>query len=124
MAVNRSPPDHGKDGTSRCDRPEPACMPLLRRPATRSTPSTLREITSYGHQHQPARMGLHLATRDWHVFPIAPGANKPPVIDRWGIRASTDPQQINRWWQHIPSEGTSGAQLRRTDFDVGHKGLG
>jgi hypothetical protein len=45
---------------------------------------------------------LHLATRGWHVFPITPGAKKPPVIDRWETRASTDPDQINHWWHHIP----------------------
>ncbi len=45
---------------------------------------------------------LYLAARGWHVFPIAPGAKKPPVIDRWETRASTDPDQITRWWQHIP----------------------
>ena len=45
---------------------------------------------------------LHFAARGWHVFPITPGAKKPPVIDRWETRASTDPDQINRWWHHIP----------------------
>jgi hypothetical protein len=45
---------------------------------------------------------LHLAARGWHVFPITPGAKKPPVIDRWETRASTDPDQINHWWRHIP----------------------
>ncbi len=44
---------------------------------------------------------LHFAARGWHVFPITPGAKKPPVIDRWETRASTDPDQIHRWWQHI-----------------------
>jgi Bifunctional DNA primase/polymerase, N-terminal len=46
------------------------------------------------------RWALHFAARGWHVFPITPGAKKPPVIDRWEIRASTDPDQIHRWWQH------------------------
>jgi hypothetical protein len=45
---------------------------------------------------------LHLAAQGWHVFPITPAAKKPPVIDRWETRASTDPNQINYWWQHIP----------------------
>jgi hypothetical protein len=44
---------------------------------------------------------LHFAARGWHVFPITPGAKKPPVIDRWEIRASTDPDQIHRWWRTI-----------------------
>jgi len=45
---------------------------------------------------------LHFATRGWHVFPIAPGAKKPPVIDRGETQASTDPDQIHRWWRDIP----------------------
>ena len=45
---------------------------------------------------------LHLAARGWHVFPITPGAKKPPVIDRWETRASTCPDQIHHWWRHIP----------------------
>ncbi|MGH3808693.1 MAG: bifunctional DNA primase/polymerase, partial [Pseudonocardiaceae bacterium] len=36
--------------------------------------------------------------RGWHVFPIAPGAKKPPLVDRWETRATTDPGQITRWW--------------------------
>jgi hypothetical protein len=43
---------------------------------------------------------LHFAARGWHVFPITPGAKKPPVIYRWETRASTDPDQIHHWWQH------------------------
>jgi hypothetical protein len=45
---------------------------------------------------------LHLAARGWHVFPITPGAKRPPVIDQWESRASIDPGQISRWWRHIP----------------------
>jgi hypothetical protein len=45
---------------------------------------------------------LHFAARGWHVFPIAVRAKKPPVVDRWETRASIDPEQIIRWWQHSP----------------------
>jgi hypothetical protein len=45
---------------------------------------------------------LHLASRGWHVFPITPGAKKPPIIDRWETRATTDPDRINHWWRNIP----------------------
>jgi bifunctional DNA primase/polymerase-like protein len=45
---------------------------------------------------------LHLAARGWQVFPLAPGAKKPPALDRWETRASTDPDQITRWWRHTP----------------------
>ena len=45
---------------------------------------------------------LHLATRGWHVFPVSPGAKKPPVFDRWETRASTNLHQIHHWWRHVP----------------------
>ena len=45
---------------------------------------------------------LYFAARGWHVFPITPGAKRPPVIDRWETRASTDPDQIHHWWRHTP----------------------
>ena len=45
---------------------------------------------------------LHFAARGWHVFPLAPGAKRPPVIDRWETRASTDPERIAHWWRHVP----------------------
>jgi bifunctional DNA primase/polymerase-like protein len=57
---------------------------------------------------------LHLATRGWHVFPITPGAKKPPVIDRWETRATTDPNQIHHWWRDIPySVGIATGPSRR-----------
>lgn len=42
---------------------------------------------------------LHLAARGWHVFPITPGAKKPPAISRWEQRATIDPARITRCWQ-------------------------
>ena len=45
---------------------------------------------------------LHFAARGWYVFPVSPGAKKPPVIDRWETRASTDPDQIRTWWRDTP----------------------
>ncbi len=45
---------------------------------------------------------LHLAERGWHVFPITPGAKKPPAITRWETRASTNPHLIHHWWRHTP----------------------
>jgi hypothetical protein len=67
------------------------------------------------------RHALHLAERGWHVFPITPGAKKPPVIDRWETRASTDPDHIHHWWRHIPysigiATGPSGLVV--VDLDV------
>lgn len=45
---------------------------------------------------------LHFAARGWHVFPLAPGAKRPPVIERWETGASTDPDLITYWWRHVP----------------------
>ncbi|MGH3827218.1 MAG: bifunctional DNA primase/polymerase [Pseudonocardiaceae bacterium] len=45
---------------------------------------------------------LHFAARGWHVFPLTPGAKRPPVIERWETRASTDPHLITHWWRHVP----------------------
>jgi hypothetical protein len=45
---------------------------------------------------------LHLAARGWHVFPVSPSAKKPPVIDRWETRASTNPDHIRTWWRQVP----------------------
>ncbi len=45
---------------------------------------------------------LHFAARGWHVFPVTPNAKKPPAIDRWETRASTDPDRIHHWWHHTP----------------------
>jgi hypothetical protein len=64
---------------------------------------------------------LHFAARGWHVFPITPGAKKPPVIDRWETRASTDPDQIHHWWRHIPHTigiATGPSRLVVVDLDT------
>jgi hypothetical protein len=64
---------------------------------------------------------LHFATRGWHVFPITPGAKKPPVVDRWETRASTDPDQIHRWWHHTPHTigiATGPSRLVVVDLDT------
>lgn len=53
-------------------------------------------------RHNLLASALHLAARGWHVFPITPGAKKPPAVDRWETRASTDPDQITRWWHRMP----------------------
>lgn len=71
------------------------------------------------------KWALHFAARGWHVFPITPGAKRPPVVDRWETRASTDPDQITRWWQHIPhtigiATGPSGLVV--VDLDTGKCG--
>lgn len=64
---------------------------------------------------------LHFASRGWYVLPIAPGAKKPPVIDRWETRASTDPDQIHHWWREIPFNvgiATGPSRLVVVDLDT------
>lgn len=38
------------------------------------------------------------ARRGWHVFPIRPGAKKPPLVDDWEQRACADPDRVGRYW--------------------------
>lgn len=64
---------------------------------------------------------LQYAARGWYVFPIRPYTKKPPVIDHWETRASTDPEQIQHWWRSLPysigiATGPSG--LIVIDLDV------
>ncbi|MBV9014010.1 MAG: bifunctional DNA primase/polymerase [Pseudonocardiales bacterium] len=61
-------------------------------------PTPSRDVT----RNRLRDSALHFAARGWHVFPVTPGAKKPPVIDRWEDRASTDPDQIHHWWHHAP----------------------
>ncbi|MBV9160070.1 MAG: bifunctional DNA primase/polymerase [Pseudonocardiales bacterium] len=67
---------------------------------TLDDPSTTPAVDAIWHSLRA--WALHFAARGWHVFPIAPGAKKPPVIQRWEARASTDPDLITRWWRHTP----------------------
>lgn len=51
---------------------------------------------------QMARRALGYAARGWPVFPCRPGSKEPAT--RHGFKdASTDPDQIRRWWQHDPA---------------------
>lgn len=51
------------------------------------------------HDHAAAlsHVGLNLASRGWHVFPLIPGT-KRPAIRAWEERATTDPERIARCW--------------------------
>lgn len=56
------------------------------------------------------------------MFPVTPHAKKPPVIDRWETRASTNPDTITHWWQTVPysigiATGPSGLVV--IDLDTG-----
>ncbi len=67
---------------------------------------------------------LDLAARGWPVFPVRPGAKKPPVFKRWPDHASTDPARIRRWWDEAPARNvaiaTGPAGLCVIDLDPRH----
>lgn len=64
-------------------------------------------MNTYRH-HRPdladrARLAgwLDLAARGWHLFPVHP-ARKTPAIRRWNDRATTDPDQLARFFTAHP----------------------
>lgn len=65
---------------------------------------------------------LRAAERGWPVFPLWPKTKKP-VIRAWEDGATTDPEQIARWWRDAPyNVGIScgPANLVVIDLDRGH----
>ncbi|MFF0532835.1 bifunctional DNA primase/polymerase [Nocardia amikacinitolerans] len=69
-------------------------------------------------------VALDIAARGWPVFPVRPGAKKPPVFKRWPDHASTDPARIRRWWDQDPARNvaiaTGPAGLCVIDLDPRH----
>lgn len=45
---------------------------------------------------------LGYAQRGWPVFPVVPRSKLPKIKD-WPDTATTDPEQISRWWRATPS---------------------
>lgn len=45
------------------------------------------------------RIALSLAARGMHVFPLRPGTKVPAVRRDWEGCATTEPEQIERWWE-------------------------
>ncbi|MET7772041.1 bifunctional DNA primase/polymerase [Nocardia sp. NPDC005366] len=69
-------------------------------------------------------VALNLAARGWPVFPVRPGAKKPPVFKRWPDHASTGPARIHQWWDQDPARNvaiaTGPAGLCVIDLDPRH----
>ena len=62
---------------------------------------------------------LYYAQRlGWRVFPLKPGDKRPAVID-WPNVATTDPEQIRRWWAQMPAAniGLACGDLLAVDLD-------
>lgn len=47
---------------------------------------------------------LYYASLGWHVFPLKPGT-KYPGCEHGSSEATTDPEQITRWWTTMPTAG-------------------
>ena len=46
---------------------------------------------------------LQFAERGWYVFPLRPGDKRPlPGFTKWEKRATTDRDQVIRWWSEAP----------------------
>ncbi len=63
---------------------------------------------------------LEYAARGWHVFPCRP-ASKTPATEHGFHDATTDPDQLHRWWSHNPdlnlAIATGPSQLVIVDVD-------
>ena len=67
------------------------------------------------------KAALTFAGHGWYVFPIVPGNKYPPIV-KWSVEATTDPEQINRWWDENPNANigiaTGPSGLSVIDLDV------
>lgn len=68
---------------------------------------------------------LKLAAAGLRVFPIAENAKKPPIVDDFPATATTDEQQIRRWWAWRPRAniGISTNGMAVIDIDPKRDGL-
>lgn len=73
---------------------------------------------------------LRLASMGFRVFPVAENTKNRPLVDDWPNLATTDPDQIYRWWHEISPGGPieqfhniailTGDDLHVIDIDVKH----
>lgn len=86
--------------------------------------TTARHLDDCGVGPDLRTVALDIAARGWPVFPVRPGAKKPPVFKRWPEHASTDPTRIHRWWNQDPARNiaiaTGPARLCVIDLDPRH----
>jgi Bifunctional DNA primase/polymerase, N-terminal len=69
---------------------------------------------------------LRLTERGWHVFPLRPGDKRPlPGFTKWETRATTDREQVIRWWAGAPYNigiATGPTRLLVIDLDIPREG--
>lgn len=51
-------------------------------------------------------LALDRAHRGWRVHPLHPGS-KRPMLGNWPARATTDPEQVTKWWANSPNLGVA-----------------
>jgi hypothetical protein len=72
------------------------------------------------------KRALRLAERGWYVFPLRPLDKRPlPGFTKWETRATTDREQITRWWAKAPYNigiATGPSRLLVIDFDTTPEG--
>jgi KaiC/GvpD/RAD55 family RecA-like ATPase len=52
-------------------------------------------------RYGPVDYALHYGSMGWQVFPIAPRTKDHPLVP-WGAEATSDPDQIRKWWAKDP----------------------
>ncbi|TQM09802.1 bifunctional DNA primase/polymerase-like protein [Pseudonocardia kunmingensis] len=71
--------------------------------------------------HSLMRAALYLAARGMRVFPLNPGTKVPGVRRDWEGCATTDAEQIERWWASSPQNigiATGPSRLLVVDLDA------
>ena len=60
---------------------------------------------------------LNYAANGLHVFPLRENG-KLPIFEGWESKATTDPEQIKKWWTQRPQSNIGSHQLRKPGCNV------
>ena len=87
--------------------PQPALEPRAApaAPDPQPSPPTAHPTVQEPKAQEPPQMferAIALANQGFHVFPLKPGT-KRPMFKAWESLATTDPEQIARWWKATPN---------------------
>jgi hypothetical protein len=90
------------------------------------SPATLNQSNDL--KSAPARSmfkkACDLAIRGLRIFPVEPGG-KLPLVKEWQRRATTNEEQIHRWWERWPQANigfATGGSMMVVDVDPRHSG--